>query len=69
MRRPLRARSTSATSAMIPPSPWLSARITSSTYLRVTIMTSDHTISDVVPYTFVAFGCSGCPPAKIVWTV
>jgi hypothetical protein len=36
-------------SAMIPPSPSLSARITSSTYLTVTTMVTDQTMSDTNP--------------------
>ena len=37
----------SATRAMIPPSPWLSARMISSTYLSVTTITSDQKISEI----------------------
>jgi hypothetical protein len=48
-RRPLIDRSISATSAMMPPSPWLSARKISSTYLSVTTITSDQKISDTAP--------------------
>ena len=36
-------------SAMIPPSPWLSARITSSTYLKVTMIVTDQKISETIP--------------------
>ena len=43
------ARATSATSARMPPSPSLSARITNSTYLIDTVMISDQTISDSTP--------------------
>ena len=34
---------------MMPPSPWLSARMISSTYLTVTTMISDQKISDTTP--------------------
>ena len=42
---------TSATSARMPPSPPLSARITNSTYFTDTVMTSDQTMSDRTPST------------------
>src|SRR5580658_5024368 len=42
-------RCASAMSASIPPSPWLSARITSITYFTVTISTSDQKNSDRMP--------------------
>ncbi len=38
-----------ATSAMIPPSPWLSARMIKSTYLSVTTSISAQKISDMAP--------------------
>ena len=34
---------------MMPPSPWLSARMMSSTYLSVTTTISDHRISEITP--------------------
>ena len=34
---------------MIPPSPWLSARITSSTYLTVTMSVTAQKISETIP--------------------
>lgn len=40
---------TSAASAMMPPSPSLSARSTKSTYLIVTMMVSDQNIQEIVP--------------------
>ena len=40
---------TSASRARIPPSPWLSARITSMAYFRVTTISSDQTSSDRLP--------------------
>ncbi len=46
---PRETRCASAISARMPPSPRLSARITSSTYLTVTISTSDQKISDRMP--------------------
>ena len=36
-------------SAMIPPSPWLSARITRPTYLTVTMIVTDQKISETTP--------------------
>jgi hypothetical protein len=39
----------SAISAMIPPSPSLSARITKTTYLSVTTMTTAQKISEIAP--------------------
>ena len=49
LRRPCTQRSISATSAMMPPSPWLSARRIRSTYLSVTTMISDQKISEIAP--------------------
>ena len=43
---------TSAVSAIIPPSPWLSARITKARYLIDMTMIRDHRISDKTPRTF-----------------
>ena len=50
-RGPCATRCASAISARMPPSPRLSACITSSTYLTVTISTSDQKISDRMPST------------------
>jgi len=36
-------------SAMMPPSPWLSARITNVTYVSVTMIITDQKISDTTP--------------------
>ena len=44
-------RCASAISARMPPSPWLSARITSITYFTVTTSTSDQKNSDRMPRT------------------
>ena len=44
---------TSDVSARMPPSPWLSARITSSRYLRQITMISDQNASDAMPYAIV----------------
>ena len=55
VRRPISARPLgriSASSAMMPPSPWLSARITNTMYLTTTAMISDQKISDRTPRTF-----------------
>ena len=43
---------TSAVSARMPPSPWLSARRSNSTYLMPMINTSVHTMIDTAPITF-----------------
>ena len=42
---------TSATSAMIPPSPRLSARITKATYFTETTRTIVQTTNEIIPYT------------------
>ena len=42
---------TRPTSAMIPPSPWLSARITNATYFTETTRTIVQTTSEIIPYT------------------
>ena len=51
IRAPGETRCARAISARMPPSPWLSARITSVTYFTVTISTSDQNISDRMPST------------------
>ena len=43
------ARRISVISAMMPPSPSLSARITSSTYVTVTMIVTDQKISETIP--------------------
>src|SRR5579859_7601726 len=43
--------STSAVSAMMPPSPWLSARMMNVTYLIETIIVIDQNTSEITPYT------------------
>ena len=50
--------------AMIPPSPWLSARITKTRYLRTTTRASDQKISDSTPRTLATVGSAPCPGAK-----
>ncbi len=65
----LTCRRISATRAMMPPSPWLSARRISSTYLSVTIRISDQKISEIAPYTCRWSGRIGWSPAKISCTV
>jgi hypothetical protein len=47
-------------SAMMPPSPSLSARITSSTYLSVTMIVTDQKISEMMPKTLVVVMLTGC---------
>jgi hypothetical protein len=42
---------TSAMRAMIPPSPSLSARMMNVTYLIETMIVTDHTTSEIMPYT------------------
>ncbi len=44
---------TSEVSARMPPSPWLSARMTSSRYLRQITMISDQNAIDATPYALV----------------
>ena len=58
---------TSAASAMIPPSPSLSARSTSVTYFTVTTTVTDQKISDTTPYTSSTVGCTA--PSSIENTV
>ena len=48
----------SAVSAMIPPSPWLSARMITSTYFTVITMTSDQNTSHRMPSTVAWSGLS-----------
>ena len=48
-RRVFVTRSISATSAMMPPSPWLSTRRIRSTYFSVTTTRSAQTMSDSAP--------------------
>ena len=48
---------TSAISANTPPSPLLSARMTTSTYFRVTTTISAHVMSDSMPSTLSGVGC------------
>jgi hypothetical protein len=58
-------------SAMIPPSPSLSARITSRTYVTVTMIVTAQKISETTPKMFsvdTATGCGSCG-LKTVWTV
>src|SRR5262249_10764277 len=61
----------SVMSAMIPPSPSLSARITSRTYVTVTMIVTDQKISETTPKTFSLDTGTGCgsPGLKTVWTV
>jgi len=58
---------TSASRARIPPSPWLSARITTRTYLNAITISNDHTISDSTPSTGTGSAPIG-PPAPAVST-
>jgi hypothetical protein len=57
--------------AMIPPSPSLSARITSRTYLSVTMIVTDQKISEMIPKTLSVVADTGCGSLglKTVWTV
>ncbi len=48
--------------AMVPPSPWLSARMTSTTYFRATISTTDQNTSESTPSTVAS---TGVPPAAL----
>src|SRR5579859_7852058 len=60
-----------AISAMIPPSPSLSARITSSTYVTVTMIVTDQKISETIPKMLSCDTMTGCgsPGLKTVCTV
>ena len=60
-----------AINAMIPPSPSLSARITSRTYVMVTTIVTDQKISEMIPkiLSSVTLTGWGSPGLKTVWTV
>src|SRR5579859_2696436 len=60
-----------AISAMIPPSPSLSARITSRTYVMVTMIVTDQKISETTPKMLSCDTLTGCGSLglKAVWTV
>ena len=60
---------TSAISASTPPSPRLSARMTTMTYFRVTTMINAQVISDSMPSTLSCVGFSPVKSLKQVWTV
>ena len=64
-------RRTSVIRAMIPPSPSLSARMTSNTYVTVTTIITDQKISETIPNTVsrvTETGCGSCG-LNTVWTV
>ena len=63
------SRDTSAISASTPPSPRLSARMTTMTYFRVTTMINAQVISDSMPSTLSGVGFSPVKSLKQVWTV
>ena len=75
MRRRLRAspphRLSRVISAMMPPSPSLLARITSVTYVSVTMIITDQKISDTTPYTLPGLIGTECGSAGLntVWIV
>jgi len=73
VRRPPRTprRRISVISARMPPSPSLSARITSSTYLIVTMIVTDQKINEITPYTLSSVAGTGCGSSglKMVCTV
>jgi hypothetical protein len=54
----------SGISAKIPPSPWLSARITKRQYLMEIVMTSAHKISERTP-----IAASGVNRPPMVWVI
>ena len=56
---------------MIPPSPSLSARITSRTYVTVTMIVTDQKISEMIPKMVSCDTLTGCGSLglKTVWTV
>ena len=58
-------------SAMMPPSPSLSARMTRNTYVTVTMIVTDQKISETIPNTVsrvTETGCGSCG-LNTVWTV
>ncbi|MFO0875491.1 MAG: hypothetical protein U0575_16205 [Phycisphaerales bacterium] len=59
-----RGRLMSASSARIPPSPRLSARMMNPRYLTPTTSTSDQTISDMTPSTLLRVASTACSPLK-----
>ena len=64
-----RARRTNAERASTPPSPLLSARRTTVTYLTDTMMVSDHTTIEMIPSTSLVVGPIRPPSMeKTVWT-
>ena len=48
----------------MPPSPWLSARITKERYLTTTTSVSDQNTSEMIPNTLAAVGPTPCGCAK-----
>ena len=54
------ARGMSASSAKMPPSPWLSARMMKPRYFTATTRVSDQSIRDSTPSTFSAVGATPC---------
>ena len=65
---PRRARTiapVSASSAKIPPSPRLSARIITARYLPLTTMISDQTNSERMPSTLACVTATGCDPTNV----
>ena len=56
-------------SAMMPPSPSLSARMMKVMYLTLTMIVSAQTTSDRTPSTLVSVGASACGPAKTSFIV
>ena len=57
--RPRATWRTWAIRAMIPPSPWLSARMTRRTYLRVTMIVTDQKIRETTPKTLWTLASTG----------
>ncbi len=60
---------TSARSAMMPPSPSLSARIRKERYLTVTTIVTLQTMSDTTPRTFCRRGATLCSEWRHSWIV
>ncbi len=57
-----------ASSAKMPPSPPLSARIITVRYLPLTTMINDQTNSDRIPSTFACVTATGCEPTNVSWS-
>jgi len=62
-------RNASAVSAMMPPSPLLSARVMNRTYFRETVIVIAQKTTERMPRTLASVTATGCGPLKISLTV